>query len=134
MTKILKGYKDICLCGDGRNDSPGHSTQYCVYTLMEHVTKAVVDLEVIDKRETEGNSAIMEREGLRRLLERLMTELSLNELCTDESSMIIKLVRDMKGNVLFTLLAKSLGLLLLRGPCLVSCCRSTSVTNSGVLA
>ena len=42
-----KGYKEICLCGDGRNDSPGHSARYCVYTLMEHVTKAVVDLEVI---------------------------------------------------------------------------------------
>ena len=76
----------------------------------------------------------MEREGLRRLLERLMTELPLNELCTDASSMIIKLVRDMKGNVLFALLAKLLGLLLLGGPCLVPCCRSTSVTNSGVLA
>ena len=50
-----------------------------------------------------------------------MTELPLNELCTDASSMIIKLVRDMKGNVLFALLAKLLGLLLLRGPCLVSC-------------
>lgn len=47
VTKILKGYKEICLCGDGRNDSPGHSARYCVYTLMEHVTKAVVDLEVI---------------------------------------------------------------------------------------
>lgn len=121
VTKILKGYKEICLCGDGRNDSPGHSARYCVYTLMEHVTKAVVDLEVIDKRETGGNSAVMEREGLRRLLERLMTELPLNELCTDASSMIIKLVRDMKGNLLFALLAKLLGLLLLRGPCLVSC-------------
>ena len=42
-----KGYKEKCLCGDGRNDSPGHSARYCVYTLMEHVTKAVVDLEVI---------------------------------------------------------------------------------------
>lgn len=39
----------------------------------------------------------MEREGLRRLLERLMNELPLNELCTDASSTIIKLVMDMKG-------------------------------------
>ena len=64
---------------------------------MEHVTKVVVDLEVVDKRETEGNSAVMEREGLRRLLERLMTELPLNEPCTDASSTIIELVGDMKG-------------------------------------
>lgn len=100
MLEILKGYKDICLCGDGRKDSPGHSARYCIYTLMEHVTKVVVDLEVIDKRETGGNSTAMEKEGLRRLLERLMTELPLDELCTDASSTIIKLVRDMKGRVL----------------------------------
>ena len=114
VLKILNGYKDICLCGDGRNDSPGHSARYCVYTLMEHVTKVVVDLEVVDKRETGGNSAVMEREGLRRLLERLMTELPLNELCTDASSTIIKLVRDMKGtcrvkrNLLFKFLPCSI--------------------------
>lgn len=73
---------------------------------MEHVTKVVVDLEVIDKRETGGNSTVMEREGLRRLLEWLMKELPLNELCTDASSTIIKLVRDMKGRVLCYLLVK----------------------------
>lgn len=56
-----------------------------MYTLVEHVTKVVVDLEVIDKRETGGNSTVMEREGLRRLLEWLMKELPLNELCTDAS-------------------------------------------------
>lgn len=65
VLEILRGYKEICVCGDGRNDSPGHSARYCVYTLMEHATKVVVDLEVIDKRETGGNSAVMEREGLR---------------------------------------------------------------------
>lgn len=104
VTDMLRGYKEICLCGDGRNNSPGHSTRYCVDNLMKQVTKAVEDLEVIDKRETGGNSAIMEREGLRRLLKCLMIELPLNELCTDASSMIIKLVRDMKGIVLLTLL------------------------------
>ena len=39
----------------------------------------------------------MEREGLRRLLERLMDKLPLSEICTDASSTIIKLIRDMKG-------------------------------------
>jgi len=106
VLEILKCYKDVCLCGHGRNDSPSHSARYCVYTLMEHVTNVVVDLEVIDKRETGGNSTIMEREGLRRLLERLMNELPLNELCTEASSTIIKLVRDMKGRGLCDLLVK----------------------------
>ena len=69
-------------------------------------TPCTTDLEVIDKRETGGNSAVMEREGLRRLLERLMSELPLNELCTDASSTTIKLVRDMKGRVQRDLLFK----------------------------
>lgn len=61
---ILKQYEEICLCGDGRNDSPGHSARYCFYTLMEHATKVVVDMAVVDKRETGGNSVTMEKEGL----------------------------------------------------------------------
>lgn len=32
VKKIFKDYEGICLCGDGRNDSPGHSARYCVYT------------------------------------------------------------------------------------------------------
>ena len=99
ITNILKGYDDLCLCGDGRNDSPGHSARYCVYTLMEHATKVVVDMEVIDKRETGGNSVTMEKEGLRRLLERMATVLPISELTTDASSSIMKLVRDMKGTL-----------------------------------
>ena len=39
------------MAGDGRNDSPGHSAKYCVYTLMEQFLDIVVDLEVVDKRE-----------------------------------------------------------------------------------
>ena len=97
VNDILTAYSKVCVSGDGRNDSPGHSARYCVYTLMEHVTKVIVDLEVIDKRETGGNSVVMEKEGLRRLLERMMFKLHLSELVTDASSTIIKLVRDSKG-------------------------------------
>ena len=112
LIEVLKAYKEICLCGDGRKNSPGHSARYCVYTLMEHATKAVIDLEVLDKREAGGNSKVTEKQGLRRLLKRLLGELPLGELCTDASSTIMKLVRDMKGegNVLFCFgLAKPLG-------------------------
>ena len=40
------------LCGDGRNDSPGHSAKYCMYALMEQHLDIIVDVEVVDKRET----------------------------------------------------------------------------------
>lgn len=90
IVDVLKQYEEICLCGDGRNDSPGHSARYCVYTLMEHATK------VVDKRETGGNSVTMEKEGVRRLLEKMATVLPFSEITTDPSSSIIKLVHEMK--------------------------------------
>lgn len=62
---ILEKYGDLCLRGAGRNDSPGHSARYCVYTLMENSTKVVLDMAVVDKRETGGNSVAIEKEGLR---------------------------------------------------------------------
>lgn len=101
VVNILQQYEDLCICGDGRNDSPGHSARYCVYTLMEHFTKVVVDMEVIDKRETGGNYVTMGKEALRRLLERMAKVLPLNELTTDASATIMKLVREMKGTMLY---------------------------------
>ena len=50
ITGILQQYHNLCLCGDDRNDSPGHSITYCVYMLMEHAIKGVVNMAVIDKR------------------------------------------------------------------------------------
>lgn len=96
IQKILNHYDEICLCGDGRNDSPGHSARYCVYTLMEHATNVIVDFEVVDSRETGGNSVNMEREGLRRLLEKMASTMPFSELTTDASSSIMKLVRETK--------------------------------------
>ena len=37
----------VTLAGDGRNDSPGHTARYCVYTLMEESSKLIVDLEAL---------------------------------------------------------------------------------------
>ena len=99
VKQVFKAYEDICLCGDGRNDSPGHSARYCVYTLMEHFTNAIIDFEVIDKRETGGNSTTTEKEALRRLLENLVTVFPFDELTTDASPTVIKLVRDLKGEL-----------------------------------
>ena len=66
---------------------------------MEHFTNIVVDLEVIDRRETGGNSTGVEKEALRKLLERMVTIFPFHELTTDASPTIIKLVRDLKGGL-----------------------------------
>ncbi len=57
--------------GDGRNDSPGHSAQYCTYTLLEQHTKDILAIVVIDKRETGLKSSTMELAGLRRGIKEL---------------------------------------------------------------
>ena len=98
ILEILKHYDEICLCGDGRSDSPGHSARYCVYSLMEHASHVIVDFEVLDSRETGGNSVNREGEGLRRLLERMAHSMPFSELATDASTTIMKLVRETKGN------------------------------------
>ena len=51
---------------DGRNDSPDFSAQYLTYILIEETTKDVLDVQVVDKRETGGKSPLMELEGLKR--------------------------------------------------------------------
>eukprot|EP00795_Rhopilema_esculentum_P011016 gene11016-19859_t len=94
---VLNPYEDICLLGDGRNDSPGFSARYCVYVIIEHVTGVLVDLEVLDRRETGGHSPNMEREGLTRLLLCLMHEIDITEILTDASSSIIKGIKELQG-------------------------------------
>ena len=82
----------------GRNDSPGHSAKYGTYVLMEQFLAVIVDIEVIDKRETGGISTNMEIFGLKKLLERIVGNLVVNEIVTDASPAVISLVRKMKGN------------------------------------
>ncbi|KAF1384370.1 hypothetical protein PFLUV_G00117630 [Perca fluviatilis] len=64
-------------------DSPGHCAQYCTYTAMENESREILSIINIDKRETQRNSVIMEKEAFIRTVDRLMTELKLVEVCTD---------------------------------------------------
>ena len=54
----------LILCGDSRNDSPGFNAKYCAHILTEQFLDVIVDLEIVDKRETDGVSTNMEVEGL----------------------------------------------------------------------
>lgn len=101
VVEVLGAYSSIVLGGDGRNDSPGFSARYCVYVLMDLVSNFIVDIETLDKRETGGVSTNMEREGLTRILLRLMKSLDINEIATDASSSIMKRVEELRGNKLF---------------------------------
>ena len=85
----------IILCGDGRNDSPGHSAKYCTYFLMEQFMDVIVDLHVTDKRETGGVSTNMEVFCFKKLIDRIIGKLSISEIATDASTAVIALVRKM---------------------------------------
>ena len=93
---VLKN-EPLILCGDGRSDSPGFSAKYGTYVLMEQFLEVIVDIEVIDKRETGGVSTNMEDAGLKTLLERIVGNLVINEVVTDASTAVMALVRRMKG-------------------------------------
>lgn len=85
--------QDIIIAGDGRMDSPGHSAQYCTYTVMEYTTKDILACEVVNKRETAMKSTAMEKEGLKRCLIKLKDSgLSVKELCTDASTTIAAMI------------------------------------------
>lgn len=88
----------LVLCGDGRSDSPGFSAKYGTYVLMEQFLEVIIDIEVIDKRETGGVSTNMEVAGLKKLLERIVGTLVVSEVVTDASTAVMALVRRMKGN------------------------------------
>ena len=65
-------------------DSPGHSAKYCTYTVMNQADKRILALEVIDKRETQLKSGMMEAEGFRRAVAALHEEgLVVKEIVTD---------------------------------------------------
>ena len=97
ILQILSIYEDVRLSGDGRSDSPGHCARYCTYVMMDQILKLVIDLTVLDCRETEGISTRMEKEGLVRLLVKLSHEISIGEITTDASSSVIKAVRELKS-------------------------------------
>ena len=95
---IWKAFENdvLVVCSDGRMDSPGFSAKYCVYTMMEQYLNVITDLEVIDKCETGSTSTLMEKMGCKRLLERMMDSLKLGEIVTDASTVIMKMVRELK--------------------------------------
>jgi len=69
-------------------DSPGHTAEYCTYTMIDNETKNIMDVQIINKRETAFNSVRMEKEGCQRSLDYLKEKISISELATDAHSQI----------------------------------------------
>ncbi|KAI4820799.1 hypothetical protein KUCAC02_028766 [Chaenocephalus aceratus] len=69
-------------------DSPGFCAQYCTYTAMDNDSKNIICMINIDKRETQRNAVIMEKEGFVRTVNTLREELHVTEMCTDAHTQI----------------------------------------------
>ncbi|XP_072022164.1 uncharacterized protein [Amphiura filiformis] len=80
-------------CGDARCDSPGHNAKYSTYSVMDMDTDLIVDMEVVQKTEVTSSNA-MEKEGCRRLLDRLEGEMLIDVLATDRHLGIQKMMRE----------------------------------------
>ena len=79
-----KAGKDVLLSGDGRNDLPGHSAQYCTYSLADMEDNAILQMNILDVREAAGKSNNMEQLGFVRGMDKLLTSpMSIKEVVTD---------------------------------------------------
>ncbi|XP_028417304.1 uncharacterized protein LOC114541702 isoform X2 [Dendronephthya gigantea] len=76
--------KEVILSGDGRNDSPGHSAQYCTYSLADTNDRAILQMNVVDVREAAGKSNNMERIGFEKKMDTLLAPpIVMKEVVTD---------------------------------------------------
>ncbi|XP_070555346.1 uncharacterized protein [Ptychodera flava] len=87
-----QGQKAI-LCGDGRNDSPGHSAHYLSYSLADANKNCIVHTEVVDVREVNGKSPNMERLGFERSMDKLKRTIEIDEVVTDAHVQIAAVMR-----------------------------------------
>ena len=63
----------IRLSGDGCCDYPGHNAKYCTYSIMDQSPARILHFHVTNVAETDGNSNLMEKHGLIKVLEKLST-------------------------------------------------------------
>ena len=81
----------MILSGDGRCDSPGKSAKFCTYSIMDSETNQILHFENVDKREVGLRSPNMERKGMTRCLDFVISKgIKVGELITDSSSSVAK--------------------------------------------
>lgn len=81
--------KDIVVGGDGQCDSPGFNAKNLCYFFVEVDTTYIIDIEILDKRHVGLTSNNMEKEAVKRGLERLIADdVKVVELVTDASTSV----------------------------------------------
>jgi hypothetical protein len=85
---------NISVVGDGQFNAVGLTAKSCVYVLEEEQSGHILELEVVDKRETDLKSSSMEIVGLIRTLMRVLTMKKVEDVTTDRHTQIRKLFRE----------------------------------------
>ena len=75
--------KDLVVGGDGQCDSAGFNAKNICYFMMEAESNYIIDIEVLDKRHVGLVSTNMEKDAVRRSLDRLTKEVKVVELVTE---------------------------------------------------
>ena len=73
-------------------DSPGHPTKHCVYSLMDPVNYYILHIQIIDVRQSQHKSSVMEKIGCEQALSFLMAKIVVKEFVSDANSQIIKML------------------------------------------
>jgi hypothetical protein len=88
------------LIGDGRCDSPGYSAKYGTYTLMDSISGYILDFHVSHCK-IAGNSARMELDGLKHVLERLGdNQVPATSLTTDRHKQVRCYIRKERNDII----------------------------------
>ncbi|KAG5281612.1 hypothetical protein AALO_G00074310, partial [Alosa alosa] len=78
----------------------GHCAQYCTYTTIEQDSRDIVHIVSVDKRETNSNSVIMEKDIIHsfiRTMDALLPEIHVTEVVTDAHPHISALLNPERG-------------------------------------
>ncbi|KAG0445437.1 hypothetical protein HPB47_015133 [Ixodes persulcatus] len=99
MVEASRGQK-LCLSGDGRADSPGHSADFGTYTLMDVNRNRVFHIELVKSTEVSSSNR-MEKEGLARAFSSFESKnVKVDMLVTDRHREVNAYVRDNHPDVL----------------------------------
>ena len=92
FTEYLRD-NQLHLSGDSHCDSPGYSVKYTTYSLMDSATDLILDYSLAHVSET-GSSVAMEKEGLRRCLDKLFDQgINIISVATDRHTGVAFLMK-----------------------------------------
>ncbi|XP_060084262.1 uncharacterized protein LOC132563537 [Ylistrum balloti] len=94
LEEIQRNNRPICIGGDGRCDTPGHSAKFGSYSVMDLDQGQVIDVQLVQSNEVKS-SCHMEKEGLSRSIAFLQDhDIDIHTIVTDRHVQIRKWVRE----------------------------------------